>query len=300
MQKNLQRVPAEETNRPVKRRGKGRLAWVVLILLAAAALLYLGCTHQIGPFTPEEPERILYRGMLLDAAVGVPVNAYPQDGFATDDRGRVHFEWEGRQAKEGIDVSFYQGEIDWEAVAADGVDFAMIRLGYRGYTQGGLALDSYFTRNIQGALDAGLEVGVYFFSQAITPEEAEEEAQFVLDNLQGYDIRYPVVFDWEPILPQSNARTDEMDPQLLTQCAAAFCAVIQQAGYDPMIYLNQDMGYLTFDLAQLTDYPLWLAEYDTSPDFYYHFDLWQYTHSGTVDGIQGSVDWNLDLRGVLR
>ena len=141
-------------------------------------------------------------------------------------------------------------------------------------------MDQTFERNIQGASDAGLEMGVYFFSQAITPEEAEAEAAYIINALEGCDITYPVAFDWEPIAPDKGARTNELDGETLTRCASAFCKKIQEAGYTPAVYFNQSLGYLRYDLRELTDYCLWLAEYDTKPDFYYHFDLWQYSHTG--------------------
>ena len=149
---------------------------------------------------------------------------------------------------------------------------------------------------VNPAKDAGLEVGVYFFSQAVNTWEAEEEADYILSAIEGYDIAYPVAFDWEPISPGNNARTDGLDNQVLTQCAAAFCEKIRDAGYRPAVYFNQSLGYLRYDLRELTDYILWLAEYDTKPDFYYCFDLWQYTHTGQVAGIEGDVDLDLDLR----
>lgn len=137
----------------------------------------------------------------------------------------------------GIDVSTYQGEIDWEQVALSGIDFAMIRLGLRGYTQGGIRMDSMFERNIDEALAAGLDVGVYFFSQAVSVQEAEEEADFVLGQLEGYTLTYPVVFDWESV-SDASARTNHMDAEEVTRCAAAFCDKIAAAGYTPMIYVN--------------------------------------------------------------
>ena len=263
-----------------------RFIAVVLILLAFVGFLF----YLLQPVT------FTYRGMTMEAVPGVAVNRYDPDGFYTDEKGRVQYTSKGASARAGIDVSYSQGDIDWAAVAADGVDFAIIRLGYRGYTQGAIQTDSCFYQNIQGALDAGLDVGVYFFSQAITPQEGMEEAQFVLDALADCDITYPVVFDWEPITPGNGARTDGLDGQTLTQCAVSFCRTIQEGGYQPMVYFNQDQGYLTYDLTQLDQWPFWLAEYDQIPGFYYHFDFWQYTHTGTVAGIQGEVDWNLDLR----
>lgn len=282
---------------PSRRAPRKRRGWPFKLLLAAAALA-LVCVGVRLYLKSQEPVTFLYRDMTLEAIEGVPVNRYGLEGFFTDERGRVHYERGGAAARMGIDVSFYQGEVDWPAVAADGVEFVLIRLGYRGYTEGGLKMDSRYEENLRGALDAGLDVGVYFFSQAVTPQEAREEAQFVLDTLAGQALSYPVVFDWEPITPGKEARTDGLDGETLTQCAAAFCAQIAQGGYTPAVYFNQDQGYLTYDLGRLSQYPFWLADYDSAPDFYYHFALWQYTHTGSVAGIQGNVDWNLDFSPV--
>ena len=156
-------------------------------------------------------------------------------------------------------------------------------------------MDERFQANMEGALEAGLDVGVYFFSQATTVAEAEEEADFVLEAIRSYPVRYPVVFDWEYITT-GQARTEGMDGQGITQCAAAFCELVSVAGYTPMVYFNQDMGYLVYDLKSLDSSLFWLAEYDSKPDFYYDFDMWQYTHTGTVPGIEGSVDLNLAFR----
>lgn len=262
--------------------------WVLALALAAGVI-------GTAVYQTMRPATFQYRDRVLEAIRGVPVNRYIPEGFHMDESGRVTYQQAGLSAKEGIDVSYHQGQIDWPAVAADGIEFAIIRLGYRGYTEGALKMDVRFEENLRGALDAGLEVGVYFFSQALTPGEAEEEARFVLDALGGQELTYPVTFDWEPITPGKEARTDGMDGQTLTQCAAAFCETIRDGGYEPAVYFNQDMGYLTFDLGQLAHIPFWLAEYDSAPDFYYHFDLWQYTHEGAVNGIRGRVDRNLDF-----
>lgn len=268
----------------------GKLALAVLILALAAAGLYAA----LGGW--REPAVFQYGNQTLTALEGMAVNPYDREDFTVDQRGRVVYERDGRRAKTGIDVSVYQQEIDWQAVAADGVEFAILRLGYRGYTEGGLIMDGSFAANLQGAKDAGLEVGVYFFSQAVTPEEAEAEADFVIDALGGCELSYPVAFDWEPITGSQEARTNGLTGETLTQCAAAFCARIREAGYEPAVYFNQDLGYLRYDLREVEDSVLWLAEYDAVPDFYYYFDLWQYTHTGTVAGIEGNVDLNLDLR----
>lgn len=298
MSEQMQQYPQPEPRGSGRREKKGNWMGKVALLCSVLALILAG-TALFLVFWEKPPKTFQYRDMTLEAIKDVPVNQYDPEGFYLDEQGRVRYQKDGREAKAGIDVSFYQGEIDWQAVAADGVEFAIIRLGYRGYTEGGLRLDSRFAENIQGALDAGLEVGVYFFSQAITPQEAEEEAAFVAEALEPYEITYPVVFDWEFITPRGQARTDTMEGEQLTETALAFCNAVSQEGYTPMVYFNQEMGYFTYDLAKLKEVPFWLAEYDTKPDFYYHFDLWQYTHTGTVAGIEGSVDWNLDFQPVL-
>ena len=282
--------------------GKLALAVSILALIVSCIALFLVLRPkaeepQEPPAPPpvEEPVTFRFGDRVMTPLEGMPLNPYDRSCFGTDSRGRMTYEAEGKRGRTGIDVSAYQKEIDWPAVAADGVDFAILRLGYRGYTEGGLFTDQYFHQNLRGALDAGLDVGVYFFSQAITPEEAEAEAQYVLDALEGYDTAYPIAFDWEPI-SDNTARTNGLDGGTLTRCAAAFCEAIQQAGRRPAVYFNQSLGYLRYDLRELTDYDLWLAEYGGKPDFYYHFDLLQYTHTGRVAGIEGDVDLDLDLR----
>ena len=291
-----QRPPSPHSRRRSHSMDPSVLSLVIsaIALIAAAAALLLVLRKDEEPEAPpeiQEPVTFRFGDMVLEPLEGMPLNPYNKDAFSVDAKGRVSYEQHGRQAKAGIDVSTHQKDIDWPAVAADGIDFAILRLGHRGYSQGGLFLDETFERNLQGALSAGLEVGVYFFSQAVNPEEAEEEAGYVLEVLNGQSLTFPVAFDWEPITGDE-ARTD-LDGETMTRCAAAFCKRIEDAGYRPAVYFNQTQGYLRYDLRQLTDYTLWLAEYDTVPDFYYHFDLWQYSHTGRVDGIQGDVDLDL-------
>lgn len=279
----------------------GKLALVLAVVALAVACLALYRTLPPGEDDPQEPgERaesptISYRDRELPVLEGVAVNSYVSDGFSVNGRGWLTYEQDGKQAAIGIDVSAYQGEIDWQQVADSGVEFAMIRLGYRGYSQGVIMPDKNFEQNLRGALDAGLEVGVYFFSQAVSVWEAEEEAQYVLDAIQGYDVTYPVAFDWE-FIAGDTARTDGMGPEAITRCAGAFCDMIREAGYHPVVYFNQDLGYLSYQLDRLTDYTFWLAEYNARPSFFYHFDLWQYTHTASVPGIEGNVDMNLAFR----
>ena len=287
------RSQEERPTRPGRGGWMGKLALLfsLLALVISCVVLYLVLSKEA------EPEYLTYRDQMLLVLEGLDKNTYDPAAFSTDSQGWIHYEKDGKQAAQGVDVSVYQGEIDWQVVADSGIDFAMIRVGYRGYSQGTLQMDERFQANIEGALDAGLDVGVYFFSQATTVAEAEEEADFVLEAIRNYPIQYPVVFDWEYISSQE-ARTEGMDGQGITQCAAAFCELVSVAGYTPMVYFNQDMGYLVYQLDQLDSSLFWLAEYDSKPDFYYDFDMWQYTHTGTVPGIQGNVDLNLAFRDL--
>lgn len=224
-----------------------------------------------------------------------PANPYEEGDFYVED-GFVSCS--AVDARTGVDVSAHQGEIDWQAVKEAGVDFAMIRVGYRGYDLGGTYVDEYFEANMEGALAAGLEVGVYFYSQAISVEEALEEAELVLEAIEGYDLTYPVVFDWECI--GEVARTWNLSARTVTECTIAFCDAVEKAGYIPAFYFNQSMSHSTFRLRELQQYDFWLAQYSDAMTFRYDVDMWQYTNEGTVPGIDVAVDLNLSFRDYER
>lgn len=215
--------------------------------------------------------------------------------YAADECGRMHYNDLSVQTYTGIDVSVFQGDIDWNAVKADGIDFVMLRAGYRGYgPKGILGEDDNFRRNAVAARAAGLEVGAYFFSQATNDAEAREEANYLLGIIRGCDLTYPVAYDWE-IIDYDTARTDNMPPEQITACAAAFCDTIAAAGYEPLIYFNCEVGYFNYDLSALKSYHFWLAEYSDIPAFYYNYKIWQYDIHGSVNGINGDVDMNICL-----
>ena len=196
-------------------------------------------------------------------------------------------------SRKGIDVSRYQGDIDWEQVAGDGVAYAMIRLGIRGYSEGTLVLDENYEANMQGATTNGIEVGAYFFTQATSDAEALEEAQFVIENLAPYQVKFPVVLDVEAV-GSGNARTKNLTVEERTQYAITFCEAVKAAGYTPMIYGNLKTFMLMLDLEQLEGYEKWFAAYDTSKIYFpYAFSIWQYTDKGSVSGINGEVDLNI-------
>ncbi len=194
----------------------------------------------------------------------------------------------------GIDVSKYQGDIDWEKVKASGVEYAILRLGYRGMNEGTLELDPYYKENIKNATAAGVKVGIYFFSQAKNTEEAVEEAEFVLENIKDYEIAYPVVFDTEEVTTY-DARANGLTRAERTDCCIAFCEKIKEAGYTPMIYANTRYMVMGLELERLNAYDKWFAYYGSSHIFPYAFTMLQYSDTGRVPGIEGAVDLDVSF-----
>lgn len=193
--------------------------------------------------------------------------------------------------RRGVDVSQYQEQVDWQQVYDAGFDFAFVRIGYRGNSTGDLYEDELARKHLAGAEAAGLDVGVYFYSQAISPEEAAQEAEWCLSFLENTELQLPVVYDWEWV--SSSARTANMDRQTLTACAKAFCSAIEAGGYQSMIYFNTHLGRDLLDLNELQEYPFWFAQYKEALDYPHRVDFWQYTETGTVPGIEGRVDIDL-------
>lgn len=279
-----------------------------LVLLAAALVIAL-CVRLFQKGKPEVDSDIqvkwensdtlevedLYNGLMTIPKFDAERNTYDLQKFAKENGGRVTYPG----AKTGIDVSSHQQEIDWAEVKKSGIDFAMVRVGYRGMTEGGLFEDEFFRRNVQGALDHEIAVGVYFFSQAVSQEEAKAEADFVLDAIREFDIRYPVVFDWELIPVAEDAetpRTDHVKLREIANLADAFCREIEAGGKTAAFYTNKHLGYEAYDLGLLKNYEMWYADYNDKPSFYYQFDMWQYTEAGEVPGINTAVDLNLSFK----
>lgn len=245
-------------------------------------------------------DRIVYKDMdgnyiYEPVNFDLPLSNYDWDKLVTLDKAHKELEYveNGKTVSiKGIDISRYQKTIDWERVAKDGVKYAIIRLGYRGYDKGGLVKDELFDVNVKGALKNEIAAGVYFVTQATTVEEAIEEAEFVLANMRPYKITWPVVLDIEDAASAS-ARTANLTKQDRTDFAIAFCETIKEAGYTPMLYCNIRWFIEELDLSRLTEYDKWFAQYFNRPFFPYAFQMWQYTSSGKVDGISGSVDLNI-------
>lgn len=278
-------------------------AILLVVLVATAAVLAVLRLVNNSP-NKEDPvqesnDKIYisdYNGGTYVKSYDVDVNEYDSESFVQAN-GRISYT--AAETKTGIDVSAHQGEIDWASVKADGIDFAIIRAGFRGYTEGAIVQDKRFIENIEGALANDMKVGVYFFSQAITEEEAKQEAQFVLDLIKDYDISYPVSYDWEHIVnynEDSVPRTNNISDEAVTSFAKIFCETIKSSGYTSSFYINKNLGYSYFDLDELSDHDIWYAEYASYPSFYYDFYIWQYSESGTVNGISTTVDLNLSFR----
>ena len=231
----------------------------------------------------------------VDINPKVEKHSYILDGFQYEGE-KLSYNGDSRYSSRfGIDVSHHQGYIDWKKVKSAGVDFAFLRIGYRGYgEEGRLREDKEFVNNIKNAQAEGIDIGIYFFAQAINEKEAAEEAEFVLDLLEGYELQLPVVYDPESIL-DADARTDDVSGEQFTKNTIIFCEMIKDAGYEPMIYSNMLWEAYKFDLEKLSDYPIWYADYEKLPQTPYHFEFWQYSNIGSIDGISGDVDLDIQL-----
>lgn len=234
-------------------------------------------------------------GRIIPNHTDIAKSVLSPEFFVRDGKGRMTYSDSSVKIYTGIDVSVFQGDINWDAVKNDGIDFVMLRVGYRGYGQKGImGKDDKFDSNYEGAKKAGLKVGAYFFSQATNESEAREEADFVLDAVRDCPLDYPIAYDWE-FVDNDEARTNGMTSEDITVCAKAFCEAIKSAGKVPVIYFNCETGYFNYDLPQVKDYDFWLAEYYDTPSFYYNYKMWQYSKTGSVDGISGDVDMNISI-----
>lgn len=252
-------------------------------------------------------ETIDYSDRKIPVYAGTERNQLQHGDFiwAADHPDRLVYIGSQFRTRFGIDVSAYQNRasenetIDWQAVRNDGVEFAMIRIGLRGYSSGQINEDAFYRQNIEGAMAAGIETGVYFFAQAITVEEAIEEADFVIERLRGLNINGPVAYDWE--MHDSSYRVYGTTPEMATACAIAFCKRIQEAGYTPMIYAGTYVSYVKYDQGAIAPYLCWYPEYKSEsseklcPTLYYQPDYWQFSSKCSVAGIGGNVDANIQF-----
>ena len=196
----------------------------------------------------------------------------------------------------GIDVSRWNKTIDWDKVKEAGIEFAIIRCGYRGASSGALVLDAMYEANIKGAIEAGIPVGVYFFTQAISEVEAVEEASMVISLIEDYDVDYPVFLDSESA--GGNGRADQLEADERTKYHKAFLETISAAGYETGVYASKNWLNGRLEMTQLSQYKIWLAEYADAPTYDKYYDMWQYTSKGTIDGIETRVDLDLSFMNI--
>lgn len=255
---------------------------------------------EVEEVAKEEPQILKFVDVFgeqyeVDIIPSVEKHSYQLEGFVFEGSKLSYVGDERYTSRLGVDVSHHQGYIDWQEVKKQGIDFAFIRIGYRGYgTAGTVNLDREFDTNIKAAQDAGIDVGVYFYAQAISEAEAKEEADFVIEHLQPYQLQLPVVYDPESVL-DAPARTDNVPAEQFVKNTRVFCDTVKQAGYEPMIYSNMLWEAFQFDLEALSDIPIWYADYEAKPQTPYHFTFWQYTNEGYLKGISGRVDMNIWL-----
>ena len=300
---------------PAKRR-RLRPEWILGIIAAAAALLLGIVVLMSRSYFPEktsaeeDPELLLHQHATEEAAwppleyfleptvpetqpenPTIPPERNPYDRFDFQYDRHNYLKLQNLESFAGVDVSAFQGNIDWKKVKQSGIDFAIIRLGYRGYESGKLVEDEYARANLKNAREAGLKIGAYFFSQALNIKETDQEIQFMLSILGDTELEMPVVLDWE--IPANTARTRNMDARTLTDIQRHFCGQMRSQGYQPMIYFNWHQSEHLYVLHELEDYPFWLALYQDRMTYPWKVEMWQYTDKGRVPGIAGNVDLNV-------
>ena len=282
-------------------------ALVLLVVIGATYLLPVLRSAQSGPEDDPsallhglrlEEEEVLKENPILETETEptteptIPPELSPFDQYDFQYDKRNFLTCLKQESYVGVDVSAFQHDIDWNQVKAAGVDFAMLRLGYRGWgAKGTLVKDEYIDQNLAGTAAAGIPIGVYFFSQAATLDEVYEEIEFMLEILGDYPLEYPIVLDWE--IPDPDARTKNMDARTLTDIQLHFCGQMKKMGFQPMIYFNWHQSENLYYLSELEEYPFWLALYQDRMTYPWKVEMWQWTSSGRVPGIQGNVDINV-------
>ncbi len=310
---NPAKAPLRYADEPKRMKKKNHTPLIIVITVLCIALiagLGYGVMRLIVPQTPADSNAAPTAGgevvtisdsvmgdIELQTVEGAEVSTYTQDNLVTDENGFYAYYENGKKISHlGVDLSEYQGEVDFEKAKAAGVEFVILRLGGRYYgDEGKLYEDGAFDSYYEQAKAAGLKVGAYFFSQAVNAEDAQEEAAYALQKLSGKTLDYPVAFDWENIA-DDEARTDNVTGDELTLIAEAFCDTITEGGYKAIVYSNAEQMFVMYDFETMKNYDFWLADYREFPSMYYNYDMWQYSTHGTVDGIEGDVDMNISFK----
>ena len=274
---------------PKKRRTRRKFRYKKEMMIVAAVsvitILLIGIIHMIRMEQRNEEEMKLINSPLFE-------HTYDWTNLRRL-TNRMTYEDDNYTSLQGIDVSSHQGTIDWQKVKEDGIDFAFIRVGYRGYYYGEIHDDTEFINNINGAKTNGIKVGVYFFSQAMNAEEAREEADFVFDRIRGYELDLPVVFDMEEDVDGNEGRVKPLSREEKTTAAVTFLRHVRNAGYTPMIYNSSKLYEQMYVIEYLQEFGIWVADYTGTPQYDYRFSIWQYTSEGSVDGVKGNCDMDI-------
>ena len=290
--------------------GKHRLPLIIVAIVLAAALVIgvglLAMKLLSKPVNDDgEPvsagEKVTINDSVmgdieLQTVKGAAINTYTADNLQYDENGYPSYYEDGKKISHlGVDLSEYQGDVDFAAMKNAGVEFVMLRIGGRYYGDDGLLYtDKAFDNYYQQAKAAGLKVGAYFFSQAASAEDAAEEAKYAIEKLSGKQLDYPIALDWENIADDT-ARTDNVTGDQLTDIAETFCDTVTASGYKSLVYSNTQQMFVMYDFETMKDYDFWLADYREFPTMYYKFDMWQYTMEGKIDGVEGTVDLNISF-----
>lgn len=222
----------------------------------------------------------------------LPQNDYDFENNLINENGMLSYRDNKREAIKGVDLSKYNGAVDFAKLKDAGVGFVMLRLGSRGYGTGKIDLDEKFVEYAQNAKVAGIQTGAYFYSQAVNEAEAIEEANYIVGAVSGFNVKYPIAIDIEKV-SGDEARTDKLTNKERTAVVKAFCDAVKGYGYKPVIYATKEMLVSSLELEELSDYDVWLADYDNPTDYPYRFTMWQYSKTGKIDGITGDIDLDL-------
>ena len=224
----------------------------------------------------------------------LPKNDYDFENCLLNENGKLSYKDNKREAIRGVDLSKYNGTVDFAKLKEAGVGFAMLRLGSRGYGTGKIALDEKFVEYAQNAQLAGIQIGAYFYSQAINEAEAIEEANYIVGAVSGFNVKYPIAIDIEKV-SGDEARTDKLTSKERTSIVKSFCDAVKGYGYKPVIYADKNMLVAGLELEELADYDVWLSDDHTPTDYPYRFSMWQYDKKGVIDGITGDIDLDLSF-----
>ena len=307
-------MPGREVRPPRRRRRRNTAATVLIVLssfimglVVGMVIIHIKSSKEIAAVQAELESVIEEQSHINVTNVYVPerkmtegqisTNPYNTENFRIDNGFMAYFDENGEKISHlGCDLSYHNKIVNFDELAASGCEFVMLRCGYRGYSEGGMVKDEKFDRYASEAQRVGLKIGVYFFTQALTPEEAVEEAEFTLKLIEDYDISYPVAFDTEYI-DDENARTNvtEISDELRSEICTAFCERIAKEGYYPMIYASENWFRRYLEVESLRKYDFWAPQYLDENDFLYDFTIWQYTDKGSIPGVKGDVDLDISM-----